>query len=57
MPEMRLVRPGTPEFYRVKAADLLKQAELATDEAARARFLDLADHWHRLALTTEKPNW
>ncbi len=51
------VRPGTPAFYRQKAAELLQQAETAADEAARDQFLQLAEKWHHLAKTIEEPSW
>jgi hypothetical protein len=51
------IQPGSPEFYRKRARKLLKQAENAPNDAARAQLLLLADHWHRLAQAIEKPNW
>jgi hypothetical protein len=50
-------RPGSPEFYREQAKDMLKKAEEAASEQARAAFLGLAEHWHRLAQQAESPNW
>jgi len=49
--------PGTPDFYRQQAKEMLKQAEQAASAQARASFLGLADHWHRLAQQAEHPNW
>jgi len=49
--------PGTPAFYRTKAAELLRQAEVAADQAAREQFLKLAEHWHHLAKIVEDPSW
>ena len=49
--------PGTPDFYREQAKEMLRQAEHAASEQARASFLGLADHWHRLAQQAENPNW
>jgi hypothetical protein len=51
------VRPGTPAFYRQKAAELLHQAEAASDEKARNQFLRLAEQWHHLAKIVEDPSW
>jgi len=50
-------RPGTPAFYRTKAAELLRQAEVAADQAAREQFLKLAEQWHHLAMNAENPSW
>ena len=49
--------PGTPAFYRTKAAELLRQAEVAADQAAREQFLKLAEQWHHLAMNAENPSW
>ena len=49
--------PMTPEFYKERALEMIAQAENATTEEARAQFLKLAEHWHRLAQTVELPNW
>lgn len=51
------VRPGTPAFYRQKAAELLQQAETASDAQGREQFLKLAEHWHHLAKIIEDPSW
>ena len=53
----RQVRPGTPDFYREQAREMLRQADLAASEQARAAFLGLAEHWHRLAQQAENPSW
>ncbi|HWU56021.1 MAG TPA: hypothetical protein VN175_11015 [Rhizomicrobium sp.] len=50
-------RPGSVEFYRARAGELLKQAEQATSEETRASFLALAEHWLSLARTIENPSW
>ncbi len=51
MSEDPQARPGSVEFYRERARESLKQAELATSEEARASFIALAEHWQRLAQT------
>ena len=48
---------GTAGYYREKAQELIEKAKDASTEQARAEFLLLADHWHRLAQTLERPNW
>jgi hypothetical protein len=60
--EARLVEdpPKGPEsgsYYRKKAEEMLKSADAAASSQARAEFLSLADHWHRLAQAMEKPSW
>jgi len=42
--ENKPVTPGTPDFYREQAKEMLRQAEMAASEQARASFLGLADH-------------
>ena len=42
--------------YRIRAQDALAQANRASDEASRLRFLDWAMHWFRLAEMGEKNN-
>lgn len=41
---------GDPDIYRKKAEQLLDQAARTPDMAARARLVQEALHWHRLAL-------
>ena len=57
MSEDRPVLPGSPGYYRAKAAALLKQAEDAASEEARVSLLSLAAYWHRLAEQAENPSW
>jgi len=57
LPNDRPVIPGSPDYYRAKAAALLKQAEVAASEEARVSFLNLAAYWHRLAEQAENPSW
>ena len=42
---------------RAQAKEMLRQAEHAASEEARASLLGLADHWHRLAQQAENPHW
>ena len=57
MSEDQKARPGSVEFYRERAGELLKQAEQASSDEARASFLTLAEHWLNLARTIENPSW
>ena len=57
MSEIQPVRPGSPEFYRSQAAQMLKKADEAATAEARATFLNLAENWHRLAKQAEEPGW
>jgi hypothetical protein len=57
MSETLPVRPGSPEFYRAQAAQMLKQAAQAVTDESRATFLSLAENWHRLAKQAEEPGW
>ncbi|HYJ36886.1 MAG TPA: hypothetical protein VEV64_12045 [Rhizomicrobium sp.] len=57
MSEIQPVRPGSPEFYRSQAAQMLKKADEAATAEARATFLNLAENWHRLAKQAEEPSW
>ena len=53
----RLARPGSPEYYRERAREMIKQAEVAPTGDARCQFLMLAEQWERLAETVEHPHW
>ena len=55
--EERPVRPGSPEYYRERAKEMTKQAEVAPTGDARCQFLMLAEQWERLAETVEHPHW
>ena len=57
MSEDQKARPGSVEFYRERAGELLKQAEQASSDEARASFLALAEQWLNLARTIENPSW
>ena len=48
---------GSPDYYRERAADMLKRAEAAESEEARNTFLALAASWDRMAQLLERPNW
>lgn len=48
---------GTPEYYRDRAAQMLKKAEEAGSEEAKNVFLTLAQSWDRMAQQVERPNW
>jgi len=51
------VIPGTPEFYRGRAKEMLdRAAEAATDEA-KAEYIALAENWAKLAEKVENPGW
>ena len=51
------ISSGSAGYYRARARDMLRQAEQAASEDARAQFLKLADQWHRLAQKVEQPSW
>jgi len=53
----RAEKPSSRNFYRERAQDCLKQADQATTDQARAEFLKLAEHWHRLAQKIETSDW
>ncbi len=55
--EIEPAKPGTPEFYRAQAAQMLKKANEALTEELRAAYLNIAENWHRLARQAEEPNW
>ena len=57
MSETQSVRPGSPEFYRAQAAQMLRKADQAATDETRAAFLSLAENWHRLAKQAEEPSW
>jgi len=53
----KLVRPGSPEYYRERARAMLKLADEAASEEARASLIMLAAGWEDLAKQLEHPNW
>jgi hypothetical protein len=57
MSDMQPAPPGSPEFYRAQAMQMLRKAEEAISDEARAAFLNLAENWHRLAKQAEEPSW
>lgn len=50
-------RPGSPDYYRERARTMLKLAEDAASEEARASLIMLAASWEELATQIEHPNW
>jgi len=55
--EHQPARPGSPDYYRERAREMIKQAEGAPSEDARSQFLILAGQWERLAEIIEHPHW
>lgn len=55
--ETKPARPGSPDYYRKRASEMLDQAARAVTEEGRTQFLLLAEHWEYLAQVTEHPNW
>ena len=49
------IRPG--DFYHERAREMLKRAEQAKTDDARASFLVLAANWENLARQIEHPSW
>ena|SRR5215469_8339344 len=52
-----LGQSGSPDFYREKAAEALRQSQEVTTEEARVQLVALAEHWQRLAQVAENPSW
>ena len=55
--DMRPARPGSPEYYRERARSMLKLADEAASEEARASLVMLAASWEQLANQIEHPGW
>jgi hypothetical protein len=55
--EAHPVRAGTPEYYRERARAMLKLADDAASEEARASLVMLAASWEELAKQLEYPGW
>jgi hypothetical protein len=55
--EAHPVRAGTPEYYRERARAMLKLADDAASEEARASLVMLAASWEELAKQLEHPGW
>jgi len=53
----RPVRPGSPEYYRERARTMLKLADEAASDEARASLIILAASWEELANQVEHPGW
>ncbi|HEX4637674.1 MAG TPA: hypothetical protein VH189_15940 [Rhizomicrobium sp.] len=48
--------PHEPAYALAKAAEMLKQADQATNEDDRQAFRALAEQWQRLAKVAERPH-
>jgi hypothetical protein len=57
MEEGKPVRPGSPEYYRERARAMLKLADEAASDEARASLIMLAAGWEDLANQLEHPSW
>jgi len=55
--DTRPVRPGSPEYYRERARTMLKLADEAASDEARASLIMLAASWEELANQLEHPHW
>jgi hypothetical protein len=55
--EAHPARIGTPEYYRERARAMLKLADDAASEEARASLIILAASWEELAKQLEHPHW
>ena len=43
------VFPGSADYYRERAREMLKKARKSHTRAARAQYVALAQHWDRVA--------
>ena len=50
-------RAGSPEYYRERARTMLRLADDAASEEARASLIMLAASWDELAKQLEHPGW
>jgi hypothetical protein len=50
-------RTGSPDYYRERARSMLKLADEAASEEARASLIMLAASWEELANNLEHPHW
>ena len=48
---------NSPDYYRARAAEMLKLAEEATTDEARNTYLQLASNWNSLASKLKNPSW
>jgi len=55
--EAHPARVGTPEYYRERARAMLKLADDAGSDEARASLIILAASWEELAKQLEHPGW
>jgi hypothetical protein len=53
-PTLTSEQETSPDFYRLRADHMLKQAQTAESEALRKAYQALADDWARLAELAEK---
>ena len=49
-------QPHDPDYFREKAREMLKQADLASKEEDRQAFRALAEQYERLALVAKRPH-
>ena len=52
-----LIRPGSADYYRERARSMLKLADEAASDEARASLIMLAANWEELAQQIEHPSW
>jgi hypothetical protein len=50
-------RVGSPDYYRERARSMLKMADEAASDEARASLIMLAASWEELAKQLEHPGW
>ena len=50
-------RPGSADYYRERARSMLKLAEDAASQEARASLIMLAASWEELANQLDHPSW
>lgn len=55
--DTRPIRPGSADYYRERARSMLKLADEAASEEARASLIMLAASWEELAHQIEHPSW
>ncbi len=51
------IRPGSADYYRERARSMLKLADEAASDEARASLIMLAASWEELAQQIEHPGW
>jgi hypothetical protein len=55
--DARPAMPGSPQYYRERARTMLRLADDAASEEARASLIMLAASWEELAKQIEYPGW